>query len=330
MNNKRFRRAFTLVELLVVIAIIGILIGMLLPAVQQVREAARRTQCMNNLKQQTLALLNYESAIQKFPIGAKPNRQTGKVRWGVGWHVQIMPYIEQTAVFNATSQQFNANAAAYGTTYEGLVIPAFVCPSSSIEALLEGGLTKADFTQRSHYYGLAGAVDDTADGGTFVELRNRPSPARGIISGGGLLLLNDELAMSQMTDGTSNSAVIGECSDYLSDAAEQQVRPNQALSIHISTGTNQDVDGSNTSAMGAGGLFGVHTLTTIRYAINHGDGSLEGVGTGSYNNGLHSTHPGGVNVSYADGSSHFINDSLSIVTLKQLATRDDGFVLESF
>ena len=324
MIAKTQKSAFTLVELLVVIAIIGILIGMLLPAVQQVREAARRTECLNNVRQQGLAMHNYHSAFDNFPSGAQPNLANRR-RWGVGWQFQLFPFLEQSALFNMTSPQFNAFSAGYGPIYDGKVIPGFVCPSAPFDALLDGGVLGATQSQRSHFYGLAGAVDDTADGGTFSESRNRPSNNRGIISGGGTLLLNSSINIGSISDGTSNTAIIGECSDFVTDAAGLQIRPNQGLAIHIGTNSNQTVEESTALLNNA-----VHTLTTIRYPINHGDGSLEGVGDGNFNNGLISAHPGGANVCYGDGSCHVLNDDMDLTTLKVLVTRDDGVVLDSF
>ena len=325
MSLEQRRSGFTLVELLVVIAIIGILIGMLLPAVQQVREAARRTQCLNNLKQQGLGMHLYHDGFEEFPIGAKPNVQTGRVRWGVGWPTQLLPYIEQTALFNNTPQQFNVFSAGYGTTYNNILLPVYACPSSPIEPLLEGGFSSnAETSQRVHYYGLAGAVDDTADGGTFSEARNRPSNDRGIIAGGGLSLLNESSSIAGATDGTSNTAIIGESANFLLDADQAQVRPNQGLGMCVSTNGTGEVNGTDVSNFNNA----VHTLTTIRYPLNHGDGSLEGTGLGNFNNGLHSNHSGGVNMAYADGSVHFIADSINLTTLKHLVTRDDGFVIE--
>ncbi len=104
---------FTLVELLVVIAIIGILVGLLLPAVQQAREAARRMQCSNNLKQLGLANLNYESTHKKFPIGFLDVRQTGNPLkdGGWSWATALLPYIEQSAIYN----RFDLNFHPYGT-----------------------------------------------------------------------------------------------------------------------------------------------------------------------------------------------------------------------
>ncbi|MDB2686106.1 DUF1559 domain-containing protein [Mariniblastus sp.] len=320
--NRHHNRGFTLVELLVVIAIIGILIGMLLPAVQQVREAARRVNCLNNIKQQGLAFHMYHDTASEFPVGAK-----NTAKWGVGWQIQLLPHLEQTALYDATDQRFNSFSAGYGTTYNNVLVSAFACPSSPIEALLEGGFSKnAETSQRSHYYGLAGAVDDTSDGGTFIERRNRPSNSRGIISGGGLSLLNQGVRIADASDGTSNTAIVGESSNWLIDASQAKVRPNQGLGLCVSTNGGGVVDGSNVGNFNNA----VHTLTTIRYPLNHGDGSLEGVGIGNFNNGLTSAHTGGVNVCYADGSSHFINDSINITTLKHLVTRDDGNVLGKF
>ena len=233
MLSRNKQSAFTLVELLVVIAIIGILIGMLLPAVQQVREAARRTQCLNNVRQLGLAMHNYHSSFDEFPKGAQPSTNSRRA-WGAGWNVQLLPQLEQQALFINTDQRFNTFSAGYGQTYQDVVIPAFVCPSSPFEALQEGGSsffndTNVGSMQRIHFYGLAGAVDDTADGGVFAESRNRPSGDRGTISGGGLLLLDESVNIGSASDGTSNTAFIGECSNYLIDAAGLQVRPNQGL-----------------------------------------------------------------------------------------------------
>ena len=340
--NVRLRRAFTLVELLVVIAIIGILIGMLLPAVQQVREAARRTQCLNNLKQQGLALLNYESAFQEFPFGASSGRVigqtvTGKRSWtmGPGYNVWIMPYIEQQSLFNGTN--LGNTWVSTPSVLEGAVTPAFFCPSSEIDVVTPGkGVFKGttdNSVQRSHYMGLAGAVDDPASG--FNEPRNRGG-GLGIISGGGMLVLHQQIRISEAQDGSSNVAMVGEASNFLLDAGVKEI-PCQFNAFQMSgrgggtyTGNTvtalELVDGKDVSNYGRE----VFTLTTIRYPINFGDGGLDGVGNGKFNNGLHSPHPGGANVVYGDGSVHFLEENIPLLQLRQLVTRDDGAVLESF
>jgi len=321
------KRAFTLVELLVVIAIIGILISMLLPAIQQVREAARRVSCLNNMRQQGLALHNYESSFNEFPIGARSAKRNANT-WGPGFFVQLLPFLDQITLHENTCQDFNAfsRASGNGVLYNGVVVNALTCPSSPVEPLLEDGILDAATTQRAHYYGLAGAVDDTADGGNFAELKNRPSASRGIISGGGMLVANQAITIGGATDGLSNTAVIGECGEYLVDAAGAMQRANPGFPICVSTNRGLVVDGSDLSNFN----FDVHPITTIRYAINHGDGSLPGVGMGQFNNGVHSAHPGGVNFAIGDGSSRFVSEGIDFTTLKRLVTRDDRQVLGDF
>ncbi len=134
-STSRSRFAFTLVELLVVIAIIGILVGLLLPAVQQAREAARRMQCTNNLKQMALAMHNYESSYKTFPT-ANIVRQDGTLMRGDGWtwHARILPMLEQIALYNRVSHVMGTDAGTSTSPEQVLAgrttrLSVFQCPS---------------------------------------------------------------------------------------------------------------------------------------------------------------------------------------------------------
>ena len=134
----RNNRGFTLVELLVVIAIIGILIGMLLPAVQQVREAARRTQCLNNLRQLTLGCLNYESSHQTLPsCGGYDIKSFPELRMDFSWQIRVLPFAEQDNLFKLLEHD-NINRGWTGASEQNRLalldetIPTLICPSSDL------------------------------------------------------------------------------------------------------------------------------------------------------------------------------------------------------
>ena len=140
-SSLRNRLGFTLVELLVVIAIIGILVGLLLPAVQAAREAARRMQCSNNLKQLGLAILNYESAIKRLPPGGLHLRDgfgadSSSTSWGPNWLTMLLPYVEQASLFN----QYDRTAlfARNSPLVVGTKVPTYACPSDSQELPFDG------------------------------------------------------------------------------------------------------------------------------------------------------------------------------------------------
>ena len=182
-------RGFTLVELLVVIAIIGILIGMLLPAVQSVREAARRTQCMNNIRQLSLAALNFESAHMHFPSGVLDDDDDLRDALRVGW-IDLLPHIEQGNLY----QQYDLNSDWKSATNAPLArveIPVFRCPSSL-----------GDFDQ---FGAFEGAVSDYA-------MSKGPSAAlvRDSKYHVGVFDVNSETTFARISDGSSNVFLIGE------------------------------------------------------------------------------------------------------------------------
>jgi prepilin-type N-terminal cleavage/methylation domain-containing protein/prepilin-type processing-associated H-X9-DG protein len=188
------RSAFTLVELLVVIAIIGILIAMLLPAVEYVREAARRVQCANNLRQLVIASHNYESAYQKFP----PAYKGVQFQPGWSWGSYLLPFVEQKNLYDfglVESTLFGGGAApAMPTAYSRTPLPVFRCPSDLGDDLNPVRLNHA----MSNFRATCGAG---ISGGAFVVDRDY----------GGILYQNSKIRFSEIYDGTANTIILGEC-----------------------------------------------------------------------------------------------------------------------
>src|SRR5690606_27940838 len=207
------RSGFTLIELLVVIAIIAVLIALLLPAVQQAREAARRTQCKNNLKQLGLALHNYHDVHNSFPIGSRYGTGTYSNLSGCNWRTSILPYLEQGTAYD--QMNFNGHSFSGYSAYpfsggneflSGLKMDVFLCPSSSLDPFYDSGSTINQHRSLMHHYvGLAGATPDPG-GNTSRCVQN----TRGIACNNGLLPANENRGIKDATDGTSNSILVAE------------------------------------------------------------------------------------------------------------------------
>lgn len=305
---------FTLVELLVVTAIIGVLVSLLLPTVQASREAARRGACQSNLRQVGLALLAYESTNSRLPVGAV--RTKG---FGHSWWVELLPYLEQQDVY----QRFDRRGAdggwavwhaKNGELVNGLLISTMWCPSSPLEPLLRVGYARV---MAPSYVGIAGAASSE----DFPETRvNRCcSPTHdGEISAGGVLLPNASVRLREITDGTSQTLVVGEASDFA-----------------FKNGLAFRIDGGNAN----GWIMGTHgagtppnflsatpawNLTSTKYPPNTRDYTLPGIETDhGPNNPLLSAHPGGVSALMLDASVTFLIDSIDLPTFASLSTRDD-------
>ena len=330
-RNRLRRTAFTLIELLVVIAIIAVLIALLLPAVQQAREAARRTQCKNNLKQVGLALANYHDTFLMFPAGATWNNG-----WGHCWVVAIMPYADQANLYNQWN--FSAQEGWIGsnvnfTPITAARIPWTLCPSSSLPQF---AANRGEFqnrpVQNNQYVAISGA--ENSPNGVYTNnsgaTRNGSFANGGVYGGGGMLPHNDWKNIRDCTDGTSNTALVGELSDLTWNAGRTTSgdrRPGATWGWPMGsgwTGKNNDP-----AANGAGPGW----MTTVRYAPNSLNLDNNGVRSGEQdrvNTPLASQHVGGVHVAMGDGTVRFISNNIDMNLLTYLCVSNDGQVMSDF
>jgi prepilin-type N-terminal cleavage/methylation domain-containing protein len=260
------KRAFTLVELLVVIAIIGVLVALLLPAVQAAREAARRMQCSNHMKQIGIGLQNYHDTYNSLPYGARsqsPSAGAGANNaMGPSWYVGLLPFCEQKPLSDlietrqiATPSFLSTSATvSVGVACHNQKIAWMLCPSSPIPPTESSALSTWIFTVPS-YVGISGArqnptgnpngnLTGAAGEVSFTETRLAAGPQSGQISGGGLLCPNEVFTMAAAIDGTSNVMIASEISDYF-----------YAGSTSSTAGTRSRIDGSAQTQTGPGGRW---------------------------------------------------------------------------
>lgn len=297
----RFRQAFTLIELLVVIAIIAVLIGLLLPAVQKVREASARTKCQNNMKQIGLGLHAYHDAQNSLPPAIMAIEDPGNVQPGTppnggwGWSTLILPYIEQGPLYTALNPANTVipnSQGSTGTTGVQTPLSVYLCPSNSPPQLNSDRGNHAT----SNYAAVLGPSPGvTTAGGSWSQLTQA----------GGALYVNSKVPLVTITDGTSNTVMVGE-----------RVRGK------VGTFTYN------------GGIWsGLYSAQ--RFAANMW--WMSGTTTGSHtshrilaNNGANSVwcfssvHNGTVNFVFADGSVRPLNENLTQTVQTCLAGRSDG------
>lgn len=349
------KKGFTLVELLVVIAIIGILIGMLLPAVQAVREAARRTQCLNNMKQLALACHNYESGFMRFPPGCNWNNTSNDLQRNesilaggqrMSWSVFILPFIEQenlhdiykTATSNWETDWWLATMPD-GTPCCSAVVPAYICPS---DASVDGDhnptmtptATPAPGGGKTNYVCVVGA--GSRDSGDNPEIRgemdhlNNPVDNR---DGGmnstthlwGAFGKNSKTTIGEMSDGTSNIVIIGERATRTnidSGSTSSTLRPGGAIWAGIANSNSQYTapDGGKISK----------DFHVFGYMWGESAESWSVNGTESPRSVASSFHTGGANVALGDGSVRFVSDDLNVGVLADLVRMADGNVISGF
>jgi len=344
-STHRNRPGFTLVELLVVIAIIAILIALLLPAVQQTREAARRSQCKNNLKQIGLALHNYLSTHSVFPpsfcVLHDASNNNNIIGEGGDWsvHARILPFVEQANLYANAELDFSYNDAA-NADVSPQKVPIYLCPSDV-----------GDRPRGTEHYPTSYGYN----GGTWMVWDKTT-----LTQGNGAFSVNSKWTTSDFTDGTSNTLAFSEVkawTPYVRDGSDGTATiPANAAAVEAltagelkgaaylaGTGHTEWVDGrihqtGFTTTLGPNTLVQVNGSSGTTGPAEDGDfnscreGKNDGTCTGPTYAAVtsRSYHVGGVNSLVMDGSTHFISENIDLGIWRQLGQRNDGIPLGDF
>lgn len=332
-NIESRRLAFTLVELLVVIAIVGILIGMLLPAVQSVREAARKTSCLNNMRQLGLAMLNYEAAFERFPSSFEIEPGTvlsgNNGSWSI--HGRLLPFLEQTNARKLVDLKLSWDSQI-NTGVPTLRIPVFICASEVNDMVrVESDGTPKVYPQNYGFNMGTWLVYDPVDGRR----------------GDGPFFVNSKLPIARVADGTSNSLCAAEVkafTSYIRNTTDPGQQPPDSPDAFLgfsgqlklgpatnsNTGHTEWPDG-RVHHSGITTTFSPNSFVPFEY-----DGETYDIDFNSVQEGKRidqptyaavtsrSYHPNSVNVCLLDGSAHSIDDSISPAVWRSLGTINGG------
>ncbi len=315
-----YRRGFTLIELLVVIAIIAVLVSLLLPAVQQAREAARRSQCKNNLKQFGLAMHNYVDALGRLPLC----NESQKVSYST--HTFLLPYMDQGTVYNLIN--FNVNYSDPTNVIPlAAVVPSFLCPSD-VSAPIPAGWAGTNYRANQGTGVLYGLPSTTVGGSGYGE----PPPS-------GVFVPGSALRIADITDGTSNTAAYSEhqLGDFnqavssFTDTFEPGTHPTDPdtamAQCNAIDPTNLSFQGY--SNIGAPWMYAYHSTTFYWHVTGPNTRSCM-YPPGHVHTSASSNHTGGVHVNLCDGSVRFVANSINLATWRALGTRNGGEVLGEF
>ncbi|HEX6962048.1 MAG TPA: DUF1559 domain-containing protein, partial [Lacipirellula sp.] len=325
---------FTLVELLVVIAIIGVLVALLLPAVQAAREAARRSQCTNNIKQLALAYMSYHDAKEEFPPaltyseqalrakgnsptrGGMPNVDTNSFH-GPNWVIMILPYIEQQAL-KARFDFTQYISAEINREPRGQTIPTMLCPSDSFNTQMfsvPAGLGGDNWARGN--YGANSSISHAKDGNiAFSPTQTDPAFiwfsdnlggdfawTRGVMGG------NTSLSIRQIIDGTSNTVLLCELRSGISVSDRRGIwAMGMAGASSIWAHSTDDCIGPNSCEAGADNILGAaRVIAEVGESVMLQECmGIGGGGTASNQAAPRSLHTGGISVAFADGSVAFV------------------------
>jgi prepilin-type N-terminal cleavage/methylation domain-containing protein/prepilin-type processing-associated H-X9-DG protein len=328
LSRQKKRPAFTLVELLVVIAIIGVLVGLVLPAVQSAREASRRAHCSNNVRQLSLAASNYVSTYDCFPLG---RNQSGEDVWSA--HARLLPYMEEAATFKRINFNTTPGNAANAQVCQ-TVVNTFLCPSDNNRMNFADPANDNQYPwAKNNYRGNAG--NDT---GEWVSATNQEQ-------NNGIFLTAVQVRLCQITDGLSCTALFSE--GVLGDVDDTNIEtPGDWFRVELTNKTSAQVyqacltvtpvSGAGSQFSRAGRNWVRGNYVTTRYNHIMPPNTLSAVRCSSGNvksdqindNGgattASSRHPGGVNLSMADASVHFVSNDIDISVWQAIGSRNGG------